>query len=441
MYCGYEYSGQSSLKALPPGTLLKQHYYLGRTLGIGGFGITYLAWDFQSRVKLAVKEYYPEGLVMRQPGSQRLVTVSEEKGRIYEHGLDNFMNEANILLQLQANTAVVNVLDFFTVNGTAYLVMEYLEGRTLSQHRRFTKRNFSVEEADDIIHRIGGALTDIHEKGLLHRDVSPDNIIYLSDGSAKLIDFGATRQFVVNETANMSVLVKPGFAPIEQYSRTGKQGAWTDVYALAATYYYIVTGRKPVDATDRFNGKGQEGLHELNPKVSPEVAAVIAQALEMNYTKRPQTMREFVYLLDRACGRMANYQNHLAKTRQLRRTLAPAGNGTARGAPYLYMVLQGRRIRKWTFAPGTAVTIGRRRERSEIVIEDDRISALHCQVYFEPVRKVFQVIDHSSNGTYTRTGLIGRGRYVELGSGDRFFLLEHGYEFEVEVRDVWKEES
>ena len=262
--CGY-IQEQKDKYALSPGTRLKERYLLGRVLGVGGFGITYLAFDPASGRMCALKEYFPRAWAVRDNATNSLMPTTEGQQEVYRHGRDVFINEAKILQGLYANPHVVNVLDFFYDNETAYMVMEYIQGQTINDYMKKKKHTVSIRMANQMLREIGEALEQIHQNMLLHRDISPDNIMITPNGQFKLIDFGATRTYALSNPLSMSIFVKPGFAPIEQYSRTGHQGPWTDIYALCATYYYMVTGEKPPSAPDRQNGIRLTPLAPHNP--------------------------------------------------------------------------------------------------------------------------------------------------------------------------------
>ena len=241
----------NSDSSLRKGHILDQKYSIKKILGIGGFGRTYLAESIWTQENFAIKEYFPNDWAVRSEDGISLRAFDETKRSFYEHGLSVFVNEAKILKNLREDDVVVDVKDFFYENNTGYIVMEYIQGCTLAQYMQKQNSIIPLDMAEVIIISVAKSMSKIHRLGLLHRDISPDNIMLLEDGSIKLIDFGATRQYALNETTDMSVMIKPGFAPMEQYSRTGKQGPWTDVYALAATYYFIVSGKRPLTAVDR----------------------------------------------------------------------------------------------------------------------------------------------------------------------------------------------
>ncbi|MDE6851572.1 MAG: serine/threonine protein kinase, partial [Lachnospiraceae bacterium] len=293
--CGFQDSGKREERALPVGIRLRSCYIIGRVLGIGGFGITYLAYDVNSGIRYAIKEYFPAEWAIREMSSYRIIPTSHSTEQLYHHGRDVFAHEAEYLRKLSHIPHIVSVRGYFTENETAYMVMDFLDGKTLRNYVRINGQNgIPFPLANQIIRDVGMSLQQIHQSMLLHRDIGPDNLILMNNQTVYLIDFGATRMYGLNSPHSMSVLVKEGFAPIEQYSRSGKQGPWTDIYALAATYYFLTTGVKPPSAPDRITGMKMVSLQERNPNVSKEVSKAIAHAMEEDWKHRPQTVGEFL---------------------------------------------------------------------------------------------------------------------------------------------------
>lgn len=241
-------------------TILNGKYLIGRALGEGGFGITYLGWDLNLDIRIAIKEYYPVGLVTRETTATGLSTVTPftgNKGDIYQSGLEKFVKEAKSLAKFSNLPGIVSVKDFFRENGTAYIVMEYIEGITLKQHLTKNEGRISPDRALELMKPIMKSLSNIHSEGIIHRDISPDNIMLTAGGEVKLLDFGAARDFAGDGNKSLSVLLKPGYAPEEQYRTKGNQGPWTDVYAICATLYKMITGDTPPESLDRY---GEETL-------------------------------------------------------------------------------------------------------------------------------------------------------------------------------------
>ena len=232
----------------PPGKLLHERYLLGRVLGEGGFGITYFGLDIKLERRVAVKEYFPTTFVKREASVTLDVTCYTASGeKIYQKGREQFLQEARTMARLEEIPEIVRVLDFFPENNTAYIVMEFLEGETLKD---LTARRGPLPAAEllSLVRPVLGAMEKMHQAGVIHRDISPDNLMVLKNGAMKLMDFGCARD--VGGEATMTVTLKHGFAPYEQYTGHG-QGPWSDLYSLCATVYYCLTGRVPPDAMER----------------------------------------------------------------------------------------------------------------------------------------------------------------------------------------------
>ena len=249
--CGFDAAGyEAPLHQLRPGSILNGKYLVGRSLGEGGFGITYIGFDLNLELRVAIKEYYPNGLVTRQVSGTMSVIPFTTQGEQYGRGLERFVQEARSLAKFYDLNGIVSVKDFFRENSTAYIVMEYIEGETLKQYVARKGGKLAVEEALLILRPVMESLALVHGAGVIHRDISPDNIMLTRRG-AKLIDFGAARTYVDEENRSRTVTLKSGYAPYEQYQTRGEQGPWTDVYALCATVYKCITGSTPPEATER----------------------------------------------------------------------------------------------------------------------------------------------------------------------------------------------
>lgn len=278
---------------LMPGTLLHGRYRAGRVLGQGGFGATYLGWDDRLQVKVAIKEYYPSNLISRVPNAAAVSPFSDEHAETFAAGLAKFLEEARTLARLRDVREIVGIQDFFEENATAYLVMELLEGRTMKKYLADCGGRIDVKRTLSVVMPIAKALQAIHEQGLIHRDISPDNIFLTNGGDRKLLDFGAARQ-TARPGAGMTVILKPGYAPPEQYSNEGRQGPWSDVYALCATIYLALTGRTPPDATARFMNDKVPKPSELGVALAPGFEKVLLSGLAMRWQDRPQSMKDLL---------------------------------------------------------------------------------------------------------------------------------------------------
>lgn len=232
---------------------LRQRYRIYRSIGQGGFGITYIAQDEVLQSEVVIKEYFPVFLVSRDAAG-RIILPEDEKERVqYDTGKEKFLEEARILASLSEIPGIVKALDYFKENDTAYIVMEYVKGISLRKYLERNSEGFSFAQCCEILLPVISALEKVHKKGLLHRDINPDNIMVLEDGSLKLLDFGSAREYLLNQDLDktMTVLVKNGYAPPEQYEKKSHQGPWTDIYALCATMYEMMTGCVPEGAKER----------------------------------------------------------------------------------------------------------------------------------------------------------------------------------------------
>lgn len=237
---------------LGPGTLIARYEVLD-ILGAGGFGITYKGYDTRLQCEVAMKEYLPMEFAARGSDQTTVLPRSEHVAEEYQQGLKRFLDEARVLAKFK-NRHIVRVSDYMEVNGTAYLVMDYEEGQSLGDLLKQRGGSLSEIEIKDIFIPILDGLKVVHEAGLLHRDIKPDNIYLRSKGPPVLLDFGAARQYTTSQTRGITAIVTPGYAPFEQYQPNGNLGAWTDLYALGATMYACIAGKPPLDAISRHPG-------------------------------------------------------------------------------------------------------------------------------------------------------------------------------------------
>lgn len=292
-HCGYaEGDPPKEAFCLAPGTEIAGRYLIGEKIGVGGFGIVYRAWDRKLEKVMAVKEYYPNGLVNRLPGESTVILVSTKKEQEFRYKKTRFLDEARNLAKFSTHKNIVNVFDYFEANQTAYIVMELLSGQTLAERMASRGGSLSYDECTEIAAGLCCALREIHGAHILHRDISPDNIMVCENGGVKLFDFGEAR--FSSGVENIYPTVKPGFAPPEQYDRINRQGPWTDLYALGATMYYAMTGKKPEESTNRI--VGSDDLPEpvtLAPDIPPNVNTTIMRAMAIEPRYRFRTIDEF----------------------------------------------------------------------------------------------------------------------------------------------------
>lgn len=298
-YCHVTRLPDSAPHHLVPGSIVGRRYIVGRVLGEGGFGITYIGLDNILRIPVAVKEYFPHGYSHRDNATSRVIPSSSVNSTaFFQKGKERFLVEARNMARFFREPGIVDVRDFFEENNTAYIVMEYLEGVDLRHYLR-THGTMSAEEAFTILMPAMRSLEKIHKAGFIHRDISPDNIMYLTDGSLKLMDFGASREFE-DENRSLSVMLKPGYAPEEQYRKKGEQGPWTDVYALCATLYRCITGKTPTEAPDRTFEDDLQRPSALGVAISPALENVLMYGLAVRKADRCQSMTELIRLIEEA---------------------------------------------------------------------------------------------------------------------------------------------
>lgn len=278
---------------LPRHYMLLERYYIGRALGQGGFGVTYLARDLRLDRLVAIKEYLPRDQCSRRADRTTVHSFSGEKSDEFRYGLATFLNEARNVARLGGHPNIVTITDYAEANGTAYMVMEYIPGITLKQYLLEHGKKIPYHLASEIVLHTMAGLMRTHEAGLIHRDVSPDNVLLSSLGPVKLIDFGAARQAIGEKSQNLTMVLKPGYAPEEQYRSKGVQGPWTDVYATAATLYRCVTGQVPPAAPDRLAEDELIRPSSLCQDISETAEAALLMALTVRAQGRFQTIRAF----------------------------------------------------------------------------------------------------------------------------------------------------
>lgn len=287
--CGYSGGrGNNTGNALKRGTKLGGRYKIGGVIGSGGFGITYMAYDLKNNTTAAVKEYFPRLIAIRTENG--LVCPSAEKhAEIYKRGTEEFYHEAEYVFQFNGNPNIISVSDYFYENNTSYIVMEYLSGITLEN---YIKKYGSLSDGQIvyIAEKILMALISVHSAQLLHRDISPDNIMLCADGKVKLIDFGAARILTAEGLNDFTVVIKKGFTPAEQYMCGGSFGEWTDIYSFGAVLYYAAAGKIPENPYERMINDG--GLDFGCKPTDKALREVIGKALSISATKRYENAAE-----------------------------------------------------------------------------------------------------------------------------------------------------
>lgn len=295
-YCGLNQREYSPVpRCLVPGTKLCDRYYIGKVLGEGSFGITYIGWDSVLTFPVAIKEYYPSDLVSRDTirgGDTDVYIYQKQEAQEYQKQLDCFLAEAKNLSRFNRLKGIVSVRDYFTANNTAYIIMDYVPGINL---KKYIKQNGPLpgEKVLELMRPVCENIDIIHRTGLIHRDISPDNLLLDDMGRLVLVDFGAARIRNAEMTKTMTVVFKAGYSPEEQYRSKGKQGAWTDIYSLCATMYYMITGNTPSDSIQRVLDDKVPSLVQMDDvSLSKRKKEAIMKGMAVRAEDRLQTMTE-----------------------------------------------------------------------------------------------------------------------------------------------------
>jgi serine/threonine protein kinase len=279
---------------LPAGFLLQERYRIGRVLGVGGFGIVYLAWDTNLDVKVAVKEFLPKEYAARGADHHTVLPYSGAAGDEFALGIGKFLAEAKALARFQDHPGIVRVHESFRAHQTAYMVMQYLDGMSMKDYlKRQPGGRIPYATAVRILTPVLDALREVHAAGLVHRDISPDNIFITRQKQIKLLDFGAARYAIGEHSKSLTSVLKHGYAPVEQYSTKGNQGPWSDVYAVAATIYRCITGSVPPDAMERLQGDTLRSPRQFDVEIPPSAEAALLKGLALKVPQRFETIEQF----------------------------------------------------------------------------------------------------------------------------------------------------
>jgi len=386
-----------ALQVLPAGAMLcGQRYCIGGTLGSGGFGITYWAWDRKYNRKVAVKEFFPRHLSVRNPGSA-YIRVHPGMETEFSHAKLRFQQEAGTLYELRNVPEIIGVHRLFEENETAYYVMELLEGKDL---KRLLTANgvMSWEGTQRAMVMILRALNAVHSRQMIHRDISPDNIFMLKDGGAKLIDFGNARSYM--SSSPLTKIVKTRFAPVEQFMDEGRQGPWTDIYALSVTVYYALSGVLPPPASDRLigiklgNGDPARPLGQLRPDIPGHVADAVTKGMEVAEADRYRTVREFA---DQMFPGMDVLEGYPVTAQFQQPALAAWSQQPSPAAQCVGGLLRGKCL---VLRPGITETLGRGKDVTVPYPADSQgISRHQCSFMRDNKGNIYVRDDGSSYGT------------------------------------------
>lgn len=296
-HCGFDPNAYKvNPRCLRLGTKLAGKYIIGKVIGEGGFGITYIGWDEKLELPIAIKEFFPPKIASRDTttGNNTIYMFDHADEKSFEEGMRRSVKEARSMSKLEAYEGIVSIRDFFNENKTAYIIMEYVDGETLKE---YLKENEKMEPEDvlKVMKPVMKALEQMHRTGMIHRDISPDNIMIRRDGQVKLIDFGAARVAQEEDEKSLTVMLKRGFSPEEQYRSKGHQGPWTDIYALCATMYYMLTGVIPPESMERVLEDKYVSLKEYDIELDTKIADAIDKGLCVLAKNRYQSMSDLIH--------------------------------------------------------------------------------------------------------------------------------------------------
>lgn len=363
--------------ALPLGHILHQRYLIGGVLGKGGFGITYTAWDTHTSRRVAIKELFPSGIVTRST-DLHTIHVEPDKTESYQGIYQSFLRETHLLIQLQSLKGIVHLYHAFEENETVYYVMEHLDGEDLNKILKRTGP-LSWNQTIPVLRDILDALEALHQNGLIHRDISPDNIFATVAGEYRLIDLGSTRNY--QTATHFTTYLKCNFAPFEQFLTNSNQGPWTDVYSLCATVYYILTGKVPVTATARYQADTLVPLEQLCPGLPSHVYQAIRYGMAVRQEERCQSIGD------------------------LRKYLFPGETSqkyapSIRYKPILECLSGTMAGKRWEADYDEIVTFGRELDRSiRFPAQTPGVSRKHCSMCCRKDGRIL-VKNESSQGTY-----------------------------------------
>lgn len=329
----------SNTRCLKPGVILKERYKIEEVIGAGGFGITYRAWDPLLQSYVAIKEYYPSGIATRSADSSKVCVPVGQEQREYHRGRIRFLKEAQDVARFQSEPNIVSIYDYLEENDTAYMVMEYLHGCTLKQYIREHGGRLDTDHILHICLSVLDALAVVHKAGMIHRDISPENIFICEDLTVKLIDFGAAKQVYLDGEQTMSVVLKPGYAPPEQYAKKDKQGPWTDIYALGATLYFAATGEKPEESFGRVLEDTIKPVCEVNPKIPRAMSQVIMRAMSVKIEDRYQTVEAMREALLAGEGQNAQMEPYVIPASRISKRDLPKKRGFLIGVAFCIVIM------------------------------------------------------------------------------------------------------
>lgn len=413
---------RASCRALPAGCVLRGiggNYELGKVLGAGGFGITYLAKNTENDRLLAVKEFFPSLICERDMHGKVCPKNSPDA---FNRSVNHFCREAEILHKLGHCPNVANVDGVFLANNTAYLVMEFIKGPSLSETLKKAGGRLPYAQAREILLQIANALRQVHDAGLVHSDISPSNIL-LEDGKrVKLIDFGAARSVSYEQDGRLTVQIKPGFSPPEQYAGSHlPMGPWTDLYAMAGTFLRLITGITPPTPVERKAGEKLINPRSVAPEMPEEEEQAIMRALELDYHLRPQSVDAFLREFFGSKTLSEKKSEKILPKKNLFDSLIGMVSGSS--LPKAELQIGGRTVKHITLKPGRLYLAGREKTQCNLRLPDEAtISRVHLTLRYIQERNLILLEDRSTNGTVLEDGRLLRRDKVYLAGNCRLYL-------------------
>ena len=443
--------------ALPCGTVLHGCYLLGTVLGAGGFGITYIALRLPEGRRVAIKEYFPVEAAFRETGDT-FVCSSEVGAEAFRRGREQFLKEAQTIYRLRGYPGIVSVEKLFEENNTAYFSMEYLDGYDLKHRVAQAGGRLNAAETLQTFSPVLDALDYIHRSGVIHRDVSPDNIFLCRSGGVKLIDFGAAYARSRDNLRNIQLIVKQGYAPVEQYYQDGDVGPWSDLYALSSAMYYCLTGTVPPPALQRAQKDELVSPTKLGAAISASMEAAILKGMSVERSARFSSAAEMKARLSACAGETRAVSGETAPAKSLllllrqgtdqirgafqRKTSAERG-GSRAVAPQTQMGIfcaSGVYVGNTFPLTDDPLLLGRDANRCGIVFPPDAtgVSRVHCEIRANAAAKCIVLRDVGSRfGTQIAEGALlhaGEEQTLPVGAG---FLIGKEY-FTVVLVEIGK---
>lgn len=425
-YCGRcEGEPAKELFQLDPGTIIRENledrYIIGNLISFGGFGITYKAWDIHMEKVVAIKEHFPSqgGLAHRIPGTKTVSAFNLKRKAEYEASVERFKAEAHFMAKFNSHKNIVNVFNCCEDNGTAYLCMEYLDGWNLSEYTKMRGGRLSVEETLKIAFAVIDALKDVHKAGVLHRDIAPDNIFITKDGRIKLIDFGAAR---FDTSAEKTLILKIGYAPPEQYNVKSEQGPYTDIYALGATLYHVLTGIKPDESKNRESDDNAADTVAEPMTIDSNIPIYVSNTIMKAMAIEPTLRFQNVFEMEKALQKKVKVRTleREKRARKIRRAVLGAVAACA-----VFAV---------AFVFGTNLT----HKKNEVVLQPATLTVWYPEKENSKLKDAIEAVaeefcEQQSNVKIDVVGIPYDDYYIELNSTEKealpnLFILENSYE-------------